>query len=351
MAHRVNTLAPRSTSCDARGVKDAEPQVLVAITQMVLRTGVALGLDRQALLGAAGIDEDEVVDRDAYISLGRQVALGEAIVAQRPGRNIGLEALAFARPSTFGALGYVVGHCTDLKAALEAFMRYQNLLSRAVRWTLEGSQVRIEAAPPMQRLAFPLETQIGMWVSIGRQLTGVEWVPQRVRLRHHPRGPEQEFTALFGRPVEFGAAVNALELDAETFALPIRGARPELKPSLVRLVQALTPAPSEVECYTDQVRALLLEELPRGLTSKDEAARKLGVSERTLARRLGEENSSFRELLTLARKELACAWLRDRELSLHEVAYLLGYSEPSTFHRSFRRWTGETPAAWRRAAG
>ena len=78
------------------------------------------------------------------------------------------------------------------------------------------------------------------------------------------------------------------------------------------------------------------------------AESELAVSTRTLTRRLQEEGVSFRQLLAEVREKLACAWLRESELSLHEVAYLLGYSEPSTFFRSFRKWTGHTPAAWRR---
>lgn len=327
----------------------AEPQVLVAVTQMVLRTAVALGYERDELLAAAGIDEHAIVDRDGYIPFTHQLALGQAIVDHGLDRNFGLDALAFVRPATFGALGYVVGHCGDLAEALSAFIRYQQLLSPAVEWTLAGTTLRIVSPPPMQGLGFPSETQVGMWVKIGRELTGVDWVPRRVRFGHQPRGPAEQFTAFFGRPVEFGAPADELEFEPEQLGLPIHGARPSLQPALIRLVQSLMPQSPEPS-MTDQVRALLLDELPRGMTTRQEAAAKLGISTRTLTRRLGEDNSSFRDLLTEVRKDLACAWLRDDTLPVHEVAYLLGYSEPSTFHRSFRRWTGQTPMSWRRSA-
>ena len=332
-----------------------QPQLIVAVFEMVMRAGMAVGCSREELLAAARLEERELVDRDAYLPLSAMIAISEYLFARAPNTNLGLRALEYAGPAMLGTLGYVIGHSPTLREALQAFIRYQNLLTPAVRWELielsDGVAVRVEPPPPLARLRFPLETQTGLWVRIGRKLTGERWVPRALRLRHQPFGPPEEFTAFFGREVEFGAAVNELELSSEVLALPVVGARPELQPSLMALVQAQLPsAPAEPATTADQLRALLLEELPRGLTTKEEAARKLGVSARTLSRRLGAEGLSFRELLTQVREQLACSWLREPQLSIHEVAFLLGYSEPSTFHRSFRRWTGRTPAQWRQGA-
>ncbi|MCH9685983.1 MAG: AraC family transcriptional regulator [Deltaproteobacteria bacterium] len=328
-----------------------DPQVLVAVLQMVLQTAAALELDRAQLLAAIGLDEAHVTDRDGYVPLSKLVRLGEQIADACPGVNVGLAALDYVRPSTLGVLGYVVSHGAHLADSLKAFARYQNLVSPAVRWQVRlgaVAQIRIDAAPPLQRLAFPLETQVGLWIAVGRSLTGRAWAPRRVQLCHQPRGPAEEFAERFGCAVEFGAPVNQLDLPAEVVALPIVGARPELQPSLARLAETLLEGNATPDDHTGRVRALLLEELPRGLTSKDAAARRLGISARTLARRLHEEGASFRELLEDVRQTLARAWLIDPDVAIHEVAYLLGYSEPSTFHRSFRRWTGQTPTAWRR---
>ncbi len=328
-----------------------EPRVLVAVVQMALGVAAALGLDRAALLAEAGLREPDLLDRDAYISLSQQVRLGEAIARQRPHRNIGLVSLPLVSPSMMGVLGYVVGHCATLEGALQAFVRYQNLLTDAVRWEIRQdppSTLRVEADPALQRLVFPVEAQLGVWVVLGRQLTRVTWSPVQLRLRHHPRGPAQEFEEVFGCPVEFGATHNELQIPPEALALPITGARPELQPSLARLAQAQLETATPPS-HAERVRTLLLEQLPRGLTTREQAARRLGTSPRTLARRLQAEGSSFRDVLEAVRQQLARAWLSDPGVALHEIAYLLGYSEPSAFHRSFRRWTGQTPATWRRA--
>lgn len=326
---------------------------MVAITQMLLQTGVALGIDRAELLAVAQLDEGDVADRDAYIPLAKQLAIGAEISRRLPGCNIGLAALQHLQPASFGVLGYVICHSERLRAALEAFVRYQNLLSDAIAWRLESdattTTITIDVASGLEKLAHPVETQVGVWVAIGRRLTGAAWSPSLVAFRHQPIGDPGEHEAFFACPVRFGAAANQLELANEILALPIHGARPELRPSLAFLLQTLLddiaePSPGE---YTRRVSELLRRELPKGVTTKHETARALATSERTLSRRLRAEGTSFREILDDQRRLLSQAWLSDPNNAVYEVAYLLGYTETSAFHRSFRRWTGYTPAEWR----
>ncbi|MEM7155114.1 MAG: AraC family transcriptional regulator ligand-binding domain-containing protein [Myxococcota bacterium] len=327
-----------------------DPKVQISVMHLVLHAAAGLGLDRATLLAEIGLEESALVDRDGYVLLSQQIALGEAMARARPGMNIGLATLDYVRPSMLGVLGYAIRHCANLRAALGAFMRYQAILSPAVSWQLTDEpepRIIVEAHPRMQALAFPLETQLALWVMLGRRLTGVPWNPRRLQFRHHPAGPPEEFEQRVGCPAEFGAELNALTLPSDVLDLPVVGARPELQPSLLRLLEALKPQEPVEEGCAQQVEALLLEELTQGVTSKEQVAQRMGLSPRTLGRRLQEEGASFRELLESVRQRLAQAWLADPSVAIHEVAYLLGYSEPSTFHRSFRRWTGQTPAAWR----
>ena len=86
------------------------------------------------------------------------------------------------------------------------------------------------------------------------------------------------------------------------------------------------------------------------MTLKPElAAKALAISRRTLSRHLADESTSFRRILDDVRREFACALLQDRTLSIADVAFFLEYSEPAAFIRSFRRWTGQTPHAFRTA--
>lgn len=350
-------------------------RVFTPIVHLVLQMAGALGVDRSHLLAVAGLTERDLIDRDGYVDLAKQVAIGKELCRLRPDRNIGLAALEYMRPGNLGVLGYVLQHSPTLGSALRAFARYQTLLSDAVTWRVTtgdsepgpaaGSSVpssgadglgagdatvTVECAEALQELGFPLETQVGSWVLIGRVLTGVTWVPRWLSLRHRPRGDVTEFHRFFQCPVSFGAATNQLVIPAEALALPVVGAQQALRPSFMRLVETRLEAlrgPERRGDTSERVRALLIERISSGLTGRDQAARQLGMSQRTLSRRLRAEGTTFREILEEVRRELAEAWLDDPENAIYEVAYLLGYSEPSTFHRSFRRWTGHTPDAWR----
>jgi AraC-like DNA-binding protein len=103
------------------------------------------------------------------------------------------------------------------------------------------------------------------------------------------------------------------------------------------------------DSFRDRVRRAMWSELSDGPPALTTTAANLAVSPRTLQRRLREEGTSFGQLLDELRREFALRLLRDRKLAVYEVAFLLGYAEPSTFHRAFRRWTGLSPLRFRRS--
>lgn len=152
--------------------------------------------------------------------------------------------------------------------------------------------------------------------------------------------------AAFGPRVRFGGEEDRVYLDAAQWEAPLNRGDPLLRSVLeehaARLVADL-PAPEPV----DPVAAALCELLPRGRVEVDLVAERLGVSRRTLQRRLAEQGLTWSTLVERTRLRLAERLLADPALSVDEVAVLLGYAEASTFHRAFRRWTGETPGAWR----
>jgi AraC-like DNA-binding protein len=110
--------------------------------------------------------------------------------------------------------------------------------------------------------------------------------------------------------------------------------------------QALAKRASEPSPL-DRIREIIAEELVRGEPSLERVAKRMATSGRTLRRRLEENGTTFRALLDAARADLARSYVQDRRISLSEVAFMIGFSEPSAFNRAFKRWTDTTPAAWR----
>jgi AraC-like DNA-binding protein len=139
-------------------------------------------------------------------------------------------------------------------------------------------------------------------------------------------------------------------LSAADAARPMQGADEALA-SIVR--RRLEKALSERDfngagTFSGRVRHLTVSRLGDIPLTPDTAAKSLGVSRRTLSRRLADEGTSFRNVLDDVRREFACALLQDRSLSIADIAFFLQYSEPAAFNRSFRRWTGQAPSAFRR---
>ena len=325
-------------------------RVLVGAVQMLLQTGSALGLQRQELLRAAAVDEEQLSDRDAYVPFGVQLAIGEAIIRQRPKVNIAVVALQNLSPATLGVLGYVISNVATLHDALALFMRFQRLLSDGLRWRLELDEhatVVVDVDPDYQRLGYPVEGLVGLWLKLGRLLTGRDWRPLSVAFRHAPRSNPSSLEGYFGTRIQFRAARNELTMPGCTLQSPLAVGKVALQPSLRQLAQARLHELGERQRFSDRLRELLFEQIPQGVTDKASLARMLGVSARTLNRRLRAEQQTFRDMLDDARRELAQSWLGDPNVAIYEVAFLLGYSEPSTFHRSFRRWTGCSPRVWR----
>lgn len=341
-------MGDRASAGDRLKRMSSSAQLLTGLVEALLQAGVQLGLDRATLLEHAGLEEAALVDRDARVPIRCQIAIGEAIIAARPRVNLGLVVLRRVQPRVLGALGYALTSSRSLDQALATFTRYQSFLTDAMRWRRsDPCTVEVEVHDELARIGHPIETSVGMWVMLGRRLAGTRWIPRTLSFRHAPLGDVREHAELFGVAPHFEAERDVLVLETETLELPVVDATLSLRSPLLELLEARLPTPPEAEIVT-RLRAELRRELARG-TSKTAVARTLGMSSRTLARRLHEAGTSYTKVLDETRRRLALDLLADPRLAVYELAFLLGYSEPSTFHRAFRRWTGESPDAWRRA--
>jgi len=177
-----------------------------------------------------------------------------------------------------------------------------------------------------------------------RQLTGLRLVPNRVRLMHH-RARNAEFTKFFGVHVEFGAAADDITFSNAIRQAPAVSADSYLNRLLISYCEeAVSNRPQTRGSFRSNVENAVVPVLPHGKARAGEIARQLGVSERTFARRLAQEGLSFSELLDSLRSDLAHRYLADRNLTISQIAWLLGYQEVAAFSHAFKRWTGSTPS-------
>lgn len=325
--------------------------ILAAVVAGVLDVAVSLGADRGALLSAAGIDPAVLADPDARLPVEHDLRLWEALSREPVGLAIG-ERLGMA---PLGVVGYAMQHGATVGEALAWLDRYRavlhpDLVPRVERRSgPEGDRVVfVKVVPaPFARLREPVYAQAAATVTAMRGLSGCGVRACFVAYPlPRPRDPERH-ERWFGCPVAWGGPTFEVAFDTAVLALPLPRSEPHLFGYLARRVDALHGALPVAERWTDRVRREIGALLPQGEPRLADVARRLAVSERTLHRRLADEEARFAQLLDDARRERATLLLDEPRLSCSEVAFLLGYAEPAAFFRAFRRWTGATPQRWR----
>jgi AraC-like DNA-binding protein len=181
-------------------------------------------------------------------------------------------------------------------------------------------------------------------VRLCRELTGIRLVPTRVRLTHHRGGQYLELAKFFGGNIQFGAAVDEVSFAPAIKNMPVVTADNYLNKLLVTYCEeALARRPTRRGSFRASVENAIVPLLPHGDAKLPAIARRLGLSPRTLARRLAEEGLNFSDILENLKVDLAWRYLADKDLSISQVAWLLGYQEVSSLTHAFKRWTSRTP--------
>lgn len=327
--------------------------VLSALTQSVLEAAAGLGFDVGALRDEAGLEPALLSDPDARVPLVQHLSLWAAL-SRRP---VGLALGAQLGLSGLGVVGYALAHDQTALDALNFLARHRALIHpdavpRMEQREHEGERriAFVQPVPvPFAQLVEPVDAQAAAVVSLVRVLAGADVDPVRVCLQRARPHDTAEHERYHRCPIVWNANAIEVEFRAEPFlrALPRSDAR--LFGYLARRAEELSEQLPREASFVARAQRTMGELLVTGEPTLGEVAKRLGVSERTLHRRLADEGTRFLALVEEARRERAFLLLGDRSLSASEVASLLGYGEPSTFFRAFRRWTGQTPQVWRKA--
>src|SRR4051794_2649909 len=330
-------------------------EVSAGIGAFIVSAAAAAGVPRAELEKRTGFTLSWADDPDARIPLEMETALWEEAARAARDSAFGLHAAEGLRPGVFDVLDYVVRAAPTVRASWERLARHNRLGHDAAVFAISegsGGILRIEHAlsqPALAQSRHAAEFTMASLVVVGAQMSGAPLAPTAVELRHAPPdgAARAEHLRLFGVAPRYGCAVNALELPAAAAARPVPSADPLLSRIVVRHAEALlVERPAAAETAAGKVRRILT-----GVLGDDEdgarpaaVSARLHMSERSLQRRLADEGVTFDALLDELRRELAVRYLADEKVAIAEIAYLLGYSEPSAFHRAFKRWTGTTPA-------
>ena len=259
-------------------------------------------------------------------------------------------------PMSISGVGFALQSAATLREAMVMVQRFQRLISDGGRFqVLAGESATWLVYHPRQgQLAFSphqIEAVLAAVVGFASWVTGARMRPSRVQFSQLQLGPMQGYQAAFHCPVEFEQAFSGILMDNSLLDQPLPQADPQLAQVHTRHTSARLAALSMNSASVPEIRRWLAARLGPVLPRRVEAAEALGISERTLARRLGEQGRTFDSLLDEIRREKALQAVSDPDASLPEIAESLGFAEVSTFYRAFSRWTGLPPVRWRRQQG
>ena len=326
--------------------------VFAGLTRALLSSAERVALSREALLTRVGLDVEDLESPDGQIPQECHLALWRLICARGQDPCFGLHHGEWLSLERVGVVGYAALSSPTLGAALTSVDRY----SRVITEFLECSYCRRQAGPgmvmtlPSCRLSDDMaDAAVASDVSLARSLAGQHIRPREVWLQRRPPAQREEYERIFDCPILFGHQHNAVLFEPEALDLPLPSADPLLLIYLDRAFRAnLAFRPSHGALYAE-FESAVLEQLAQGDVRIEQVAPRLGMSTRTLQRRLKDLGLEYQGLLDTIRQRLATELLGNRLNSIKEIGYRLGFSEPSAFRRAFKRWTGQSPSAYRLA--
>jgi AraC-like DNA-binding protein len=307
-----------------------------------------------ALLRQAKLPLTLHLNEQGQVTTAQYFALWKALEELKPEPGLGLAMVQSADTAVHPPSSLAAFYARDYRDGLLRIARFKRLCSPEQVEIKEGKdECRITVEWPYAtgpEPAISTDVTFASLVELGRRGTGQRLIPKRVELvRPRPKG--DVYQNYFECPIRYGAERSRLVLNSGDLDRPFPGHNQEL---LEILTPALASALGELQARSsirEQVKVVLKRSLASGRPELFDVARDLGVSERTLQRRITGEGTSFRELLVEARQELGRQLLSDPTADIDEVACLLGYQDASSFYRAFRYWEGVTPSRWRELHG
>jgi len=324
----------------------------------------ARGLDVDGFSRQAGLDESECMTDDALTLSDKLSHLWELATQASGDPLLGLHAAQPQPLDRSGLMGHIMRASPDVKTAIENLVRYTPLVSPTVHSTIEQweGRTRVSLHLPSGQRRVPQQHYDFVWCLVLRTLrcaAGKEDLkPVSVSYAFPEPADARPYVEAFGCPVRFGMPANTAEFEDAGLTAPISTENPMAADWALRMLAELAQAQrnwtvrmlAKLESdsqpdnsFSKRVQGLLTNMLAHGEPLREDVARRLMMSERTLQRRLAEEGTNFTQLVDDTRREIAHQYLKKGDLSLKKLSFQLGFSDPSAFCRACRRWFGRSP--------
>jgi AraC-like DNA-binding protein len=346
--------SPRSAGRRSKDQRISPPDALGVATRLAAGRLRAAGIVLKPLLDRAGLSADQIDCKEVRIAVASQIIFLELAAKALQQPLLGFSLACECDLREMGLLHYAAGATATLGEALQRFERYSSIVNEGITLrstvsgdlTIELGYAGVARHSDQQQMEF-LITAI---IRGCRSLTGRALKPTAVSMIHQSAREHSELEHYFGCRIAFGAEADRICFDRAARELRLVGADPYLDQILRHYCeQALAHRHWRSSSLRSAIENALTPLLPHGDIKFDAIAQGLGVSRRTLARRLKAEGLSFSEILKQLRSDLIARYLQEDDLSISQVAWLVGFQSVAAFSHSCKRWSGMSPKAWRNA--
>jgi AraC-like DNA-binding protein len=323
------------------------PSAAGILARLAYAQAKAAGVAPEPLLKASNLTVQQMEDPCIRLRVRDQIKFLNLVSAALNDEFLGFHLAQLPDLRQIGLYYYVVASSEILIEALQRGAHYTAIVNEGIsQKCVDGKDVRIQL--DYVGVSRHLDChQIEFWmtalVRLCRELSGLRLLPTQVRFTHQRERRSPEFAEFFGDNVEFGAPIDEVVFAKRVRTLPVVSADPYLNRLLVKYADEALSRGQSQGSFRSTVENTIVPLLPHGKIRAGEIARRLGVSQRTFARRLALEGLTFTGLLETLRFDLANRYLAEENLPISELAWLLGYQEVGAFSHAFKRWTGKTP--------
>lgn len=324
-----------------------EPALLcsVQVLHPLLRALAKLDVDRGRVLARVGLTFEQLADPELRIPYCQTISAWEAAYELADDPALGLHVVEHLDLEDFSLFRYLSATSATSREAYERTKRYVRVVHDAVQVELsvEGERTICRTnAGEWSTGPWAAEYGVGMMIKLAPTVVG-EPIGISAWFEHDEPDYVDEYHRVLGVPIRFGAPCNAIVGSSDRLDHPLPRADSALCALIEQHAAELLAKVPDTTTFADTVRQRIAATLPHGSPTAEEIARGLGMSARTLRRRLSELGTRHQKLVDEVRCDLAERALVERGISVNEVAYLLGFSDASAFAKAFRRWTGRTP--------
>lgn len=310
------------------------------------------GVSRETVLKAAGIDLFLLSSPDNKLTSAEVNQIFQQSVRLTQNENIGLIQGERLAKGFSNILGYLLMNCGNLGEAAVKFVQYERIVDETSISEFLVQQndalLKISTIDPFLESNRQLnDFKVAGMLSYTKILTGKPIILKEVHFHHEPPMNIKEYERIFNCPICFNQSANALIFDKKWLNLPVIEPNRELLAAFEQIARHSLAELEETETYQKKVFKTIVNQMKGEIPTIETVAKQLATSVRSLQNHLQKEGVSYTQLINKARKDIAIAYLKERTVSISEIAYLLGFSETSAFNRAFKKWTNTTPKEYR----